>query len=718
MNFTPTQISTDFSRPGAGANQWNNQNIISITGKRLDAYYRFTWLQFQPAGGSDGVFDFTAFDTQIQAAIKAGQKFSFGIMQQCGGCDANAQSTIGGAVLIYPTWLHNKMQAEAVKDYATGGEWFPNYNSASWLKAWNDLNVAVNNHIMTTSYSGVRYQDVIGEIDVRGYGDYGEWTNNDFSGPTGTRATDASLIAIIDSVVSNFPTFQCVYMMATVDGNQLNNTMNSPAVGYHALTVTNQKGKLGWRRDSWGQTDSYLSQWTDTNPTVYNGLVFKTEIMSRFRFAPIVGEPQDQGSAGNFTSLPSQMSKYGVSSFGNGNFNGATNATIAANFQAASKAAGYRLSIISGSVNGSSITISWQNSGVAPIYESWNVIFQLRAGSTVVWSGNSVFNPTLFLPGTISITDTFDWSALSGSLDLYVIIKDPAGYRSPLPLAISSQNTDGSYLLQSSIPVSGSGSTTPPPSGGTTPPPQIKIVSNIFGSVNPTVTAANDGTPLELGVKFTSSVNGYINGIRFYKTSANTGTHTGELYSAAGVRLASTTFTGETASGWQTVTFQTPVPIVSGVTYVAAYFSSGGGYSVTNSGLQLSTINGNLSTIADGKNGVYVYTSAPAFPSSSYLSSNYWVDVVFSSGVTVPQAPTSVISGPTDVTLSGAIITLDGSASSAGNYSWAGTGGLITSPTSAKTTVTGLQPGTYTFTLSVTANGLTNKSTITTTIHF
>ncbi|WP_284666780.1 DUF4082 domain-containing protein [Myxococcus sp. SDU36] len=65
----------------------------------------------------------------------------------------------------------------------------------------------------------------------------------------------------------------------------------------------------------------------------------------------------------------------------------------------------------------------------------------------------------------------------------------------------------------------------------------------------PSVT--NDFAPVELGVKFQSDIEGDILGIRFYKGTANTGTHVGSLWSAAGARLAFATFTGETASGWQ-----------------------------------------------------------------------------------------------------------------------------------------------------------------------
>ena len=84
------------------------------------------------------------------------------------------------------------------------------------------------------------------------------------------------------------------------------------------------------------------------------------------------------------------------------------------------------------------------------------------------------------------------------------------------------------------------------------------------------------GSPVEVGVKFTSDVYGTINGIRFYKSTANTGTHVGNLWTAGGQLLASATFTSETASGWQSVSFSKPVPILPGTTYVASYFAPKG----------------------------------------------------------------------------------------------------------------------------------------------
>ena len=72
-------------------------------------------------------------------------------------------------------------------------------------------------------------------------------------------------------------------------------------------------------------------------------------------------------------------------------------------------------------------------------------------------------------------------------------------------------------------------------------------------------------------MKFRSDVAGYVTGVRFYKAAGNTGTHVGNLWSSTGTRLATATFTGETASGWQQVTFSPPVAIAANTVYVASY---------------------------------------------------------------------------------------------------------------------------------------------------
>ena len=95
----------------------------------------------------------------------------------------------------------------------------------------------------------------------------------------------------------------------------------------------------------------------------------------------------------------------------------------------------------------------------------------------------------------------------------------------------------------------------------------------------PAIINENDAQAIELGVRFRSSLNGTITGVRFYKGPTNTGVHVGKLWSNSGTLLASVNFTGETASGWQQMNFSTPVTITANTTYVASYYAPNGGYS-------------------------------------------------------------------------------------------------------------------------------------------
>ena len=147
----------------------------------------------------------------------------------------------------------------------------------------------------------------------------------------------------------------------------------------------------------------------------------------------------------------------------------------------------------------------------------------------------------------------------------------------------------------------------------------------------PAILTDPDGSPVELGLKFRSEVDGFIRGIRFYKSPQADGTHIGSLWSSSGQLLAQATFTNETSSGWQRVDFSKPVPIRANTVYVASYHSDSGLYAVDEGYFASTYTNGPLSALADGPvggNGVYRY-GARGFPSNSYRSSNYWVDVVF-----------------------------------------------------------------------------------------
>jgi hypothetical protein len=161
---------------------------------------------------------------------------------------------------------------------------------------------------------------------------------------------------------------------------------------------------------------------------------------------------------------------------------------------------------------------------------------------------------------------------------------------------------------------------------------------SLFGTQTPVVPAATDDTsPVELGMSFSSSVAGSVTAIRFHKGTGNTGTHTGSLWSSTGQRLATVTFSGESATGWQTAQLATPIALTVGQTYVVSYFAPNGHYAYTTNFFQSPLTNGPL-TAGTAANGRFFYGAAGGFPTTAWQASNYFVDVVFA----VPGSPSPV----------------------------------------------------------------------------
>jgi hypothetical protein len=231
--------------------------------------------------------------------------------------------------------------------------------------------------------------------------------------------------------------------------------------------------------------------------------------------------------------------------------------------------------------------------------------------------------------------------------------------------------------------------------------------ATIFDFATPTTVDSGDTSPVELGVKFKSDVDGSVTGIRFYKAATNTGAHIGSLWTTGGSRLAQATFTGESASGWQTVTFATPVAITAGTTYVASYFAPNGHYSHTSGGLASGKDNGVLHALADGtvNNGVYSYGGVSTFPTSSFNAADYGVDVLFASNP-VPGGVSNVsaTAGSRSAVVSWNAPTSGGDPTSYKVTPYIGSSAQSSTTVSApatNVTVTGLTAGTaYTFTVT------------------
>ncbi len=456
----------DIIAPGRGANTfYSNIQSVKIPDRdsenlSLDNDIRFLWSRLQP--NTEDVFKWDAFDDHLKQSIDKRQRVSFGIGTVCTTCPVyDGIISVGEATCSYPLFVHNGMQAEAVKDWAYSGTWVPNWNSEVYLSAFEKFLKALAHHIETTSYKGVSFKDVIYKIDIRGFGNWGEWHTWPWiktgEAPIDTRPTAQSLIRIIDAHRKAFPTYPLITNIAMYVGE-----IPAP-VGYYGLTSSNDFGKFGVRSDHLGDKGTFEYDITN-NKRSYNGLTFNNEILNRWKTSPICGEPLNdattvsRGGEYPYFDLANEVKTYHLSQFSNVSSAKKGDPDADNIFRKASKVSGYRLQLYDGIVSNKikqgdplEVTLRWANVGIAPVYEKWNSVIELRSTDHAkpVWSGTSAFNPRFFLPGSKTVRDRFTLpsSVDPGSYSLFLTIKDPSGYRSPLPLAIQGRNSDGSYAL-------------------------------------------------------------------------------------------------------------------------------------------------------------------------------------------------------------------------------------------------------------------------------
>ena len=146
-------------------------------------------------------------------------------------------------------------------------------------------------------------------------------------------------------------------------------------------------------------------------------------------------------------------------------------------------------------------------------------------------------------------------------------------------------------------------------------------------------------------MRFRVDVDGFITGLRFYKASANTGTHVAHLWTNTGTLLATATFTSETGTGWQTgqlrdagcghrrhdlrrLVHRTQRPLLGHALLLQHRWAS-------------TTARCTPSPKARPAPTASTSTPPAAFPTQSYQSTNYWVDVVLNTAIAADTtAPT------------------------------------------------------------------------------
>lgn len=176
------------------------------------------------------------------------------------------------------------------------------------------------------------------------------------------------------------------------------------------------------------------------------------------------------------------------------------------------------------------------------------------------------------------------------------------------------------------------------------------MTESLYTSQTPAVTDASDGTPgITTATTLNFLVDGFITHLRFYATTTVGGTYTAAVYEITAADppgvpptpLATKVMGGSPTGGvWNTIAFDTPVPVEVGKYYRVALHNNQGRYVATNNFFLTAVTNGNVIGEATSANpfgtfsqGAFVINAALTFPSSEGSATSYFVDVLFEEDV-------------------------------------------------------------------------------------
>lgn len=166
------------------------------------------------------------------------------------------------------------------------------------------------------------------------------------------------------------------------------------------------------------------------------------------------------------------------------------------------------------------------------------------------------------------------------------------------------------------------------------------MAESIFTSQIPGNLDASSPGGLTLCTLFSSAVNGFITGIRWYfPITAPSTNPIGLLYAWTGdgtpsAPLAQKTFSVIPSNNWGTILFDTPVAITAGTFYYSAVWTPDQFVSTLSLFLGSGITNGNLTApqTNDGiprRNGRFAIGSPAAYPTNSVDGNGYFADVLF-----------------------------------------------------------------------------------------
>lgn len=417
ITITPVDIplsDAEIVNPTRGYYRWYGDEAVPQPHPAYDHYTRYDWRQLEPTRGQ---YDFSAIEQALQTAQQAQARFAFRVM---------SVNEFTSSVTI-PDYLKDEAGGSYCK-YGGVRVWVPDWNNAAFIARALALVKALGAH-----FDG---DPRLGYYDMGIYGHWGEWHNGGLCTPPASTATKRKFI---DMQIAAFPHTRIL--------------MNSGANEVDAfLYALSRSLRVGIR------VDSLCDPWFDAQFTQSPEKL--AAVQERWKTAPIVAEFYSTNPK-NIAECDAQVRNWHISAISNSRLTWNNYSSSEKNaLVMMGKHAGYRIVLndvtYSSTVRSNAmLTISsnWSNTGVAPVYEPFTVIYELRPRrqNQVIWSAVSYLDVQELLPSTTprTVTDSFFLSSNipPGVYTLSVIVKDLTGYRAPLALAIEGADDTGGYEL-------------------------------------------------------------------------------------------------------------------------------------------------------------------------------------------------------------------------------------------------------------------------------
>jgi hypothetical protein len=238
----------------------------------------------------------------------------------------------------------------------------------------------------------------------------------------------------------------------------------------------------------------------------------------------------------------------------------------------------------------------------------------LTVGTTYTFHGNSVNGEQGGITETeVSLDGGLTWQVAAGATEIFDVVYTPT---TPGAVTLMSRASTAAVTEQPTHAV------TLTIVGGTVTCPCTFWLPDV---PNLETVAENDPQPIEVGLRFRPDRDGVVTGLFFYRYPSNTGPFLGHLWSADGQLLAEASLDGS-GDYIPRITFDQPVAVHAGQTYVVSYFTQSGNYAQTVDYFTDAVVQSPFAADADA--GVYAYGGG--FPTSTWMSANYWVGPVFS----------------------------------------------------------------------------------------